>query len=80
MLIATMARPARGQACIPAPPDLVGWWTFDETSGTTAADTATSGTVADTGTLQSGASFVSDTERGRVLSLLEVGPPVVVAS
>lgn len=39
--------------------NLVAHWTFDETSGTTAADIASSGSEADDGILKEGAAFVS---------------------
>ena len=38
--------------------DLVGWWTFDEGSGTTAADSSPEGS-SHPASLQSGASFIA---------------------
>jgi hypothetical protein len=48
----------------PLPPDLVGWWKFDESSGPTAFDSSPGG---NNGTIN-GASWVNDPERGTVLS------------
>ncbi|MHA3774016.1 lamin tail domain-containing protein [Verrucomicrobiota bacterium sgz303538] len=44
---------------------LYGYWKFDETSGTTAANSATGGTA---GTLNGGTTFVADATRTRVLN------------
>ena len=49
--------------------DLAGHWTFNEGSGTTAADSSESDTIADNGTLESGASFVADGVDGSAVTL-----------
>ena len=62
---------------IPAEPveGLVSYWALNETSGTTAANSVAGGTP---GSLFNGATWTSDAERGRVLSLGSRGlvPPV----
>jgi hypothetical protein len=55
---------------------LVGHWKFDETSGTTAVDSAEGN---NNGTLQGGAAFVADSTRNQVLQMSDPGDFVAVS-
>lgn len=51
-------------------PNLAGWWKFDETSGTTAADSSKHNRK---GTLKKGISFEQDSTSGRISKALKFG-------